>query len=910
MASDMPCSDLDGARIYGFTLGVYDQSGPWNDVRSLTWPELASLLTTHKLGQKTGSCIVPAVFVGTDRKKAQAKQIDVALLDSDRGATLDEIRAAIAKRGWAAIISSTHSHGTTGTRVKRSAFEAFAAQHGDPASTAEALLVKEKGYRTAVAGGAKVVEQTDEYVFLEHASCPKFRIAIPLLRPWRAADYESQDAANDAWKERIEALTAALGLDHDQSCTDTSRLFFLPRRPQGGPEPQTEVLDGTPCDLFALPAATPPLARSGTQTIGRSTIAASADLEVIAPATGEVFDLTAWARTNGRCFEIATALKARHPTALVGYVADGSKHHIRCPNEAAHTEPGTDRATFVVNASQSGTKGFVIHCMHAHCTGRDRLLFLGQMLQQRWLSVEDLSDPAFLAEPNRPLIRYEPGELPAVVDHAEAALIESGAGLYQRGGMIVRPGQVPVAINGGRTVSAQRIVPVGDHAIAEAMTIAASWEKHDKRANRWVRIDAPPIVAQTYRDRVGLWRLPVLSGIITAPTLRVDGTVLDRPGYDTTTGLLYEPGAASFPSIPTTPSMDDAGGALLVLEELIETFPFVDEHSRAVALSAIMTACIRRALPTAPLHAFTAPTAGSGKSLLVDLTSVIATGREASVMAQGKSEEELEKRLGALLLAGDLVIAIDNCEAPLGGDLLCSMLTQPMVRVRILGRSEASELPAAAFVAATGNNLALLGDLTRRSLLCTLDPGEERPELRRFETNPLDLARADRGRYVAAALTVLRSYHVAGRPGAPEPLGSFEAWSGWVRGALRWLGRADPVATMEAARARDPKLDALLAVTSQWELIFQARAVSVREVIDGATTPGGSGSNATADLREALLTVAGDGGVINSKRLGKWLAANEGRVVHGKRLQRANISAGIQRWRLVVDPNGAKEYDR
>ncbi len=905
----MPYSDLDGGGVYGFTFGVYDQTSAWNDVRALTWPALSTLLTEHPFGQKEGTCIVPAVFTGPDRKKAQATQIDVAFLDSDQGTTLDEIRAAIVRRGWAAIISSTHSHGTTRTKVKRDAFEKFAARHRDPDSTAEAFLIQEKGYRAAVAQGAKVVGQTDEHVVLEHAPCPKFRIAIPLLRPWRADNYASQDDANDGWKERIEALAAELGLDHDQSCTDTSRLFFLPRRPQDGPEPETAVLEGAPCDLFALPAAPTPLARV-THPTGRSAVAAPADLTVTEPASREVFDLAAWARTYGRRFEIAAALRARHPAALVSYVADGCKHHIRCPNEAAHTEPGQDRSTFVVNASQSGTKGFVIHCMHNHCTGRDRLLFLKQMLEQRWLSVDDLINPDFLGEVGRPLIRYEPGDLPTIVDLAETALIESSVGLYQHGGMIVRPGQVPVAINGGRTVSAQRIVPVGDHAIAEAMTKAASWEKLDKRANRWVRIDAPPIVAQTYRDRVGLWQLPVLSGIITAPTLRADGTILDRPGYDGSTGLLYEPGATSFPTIRSAPSMDDAVRSLLLLEELIGTFPFIDAASRAVALSAIMTACIRRALPTAPLHAFTAPTAGSGKSLLVDLASVIATGREASVMAQGKSEEELEKRLGALLLAGDLVIAIDNCEAPLGGDLLCSMLTQPMVRVRILGRSEASELPAAAFVAATGNNLALLGDLTRRSLLCTLDPGEERPELRRFEINPLDLARADRGSYVGAALTVLRAYHVAGRPGAPEPLGSFEAWSGWVRGALLWLGRADPVTTMEAARARDPKLDALLSVTSQWQQAFGVEAVSVRAVIERAAGGGDSAQSTAPDLREALLTVAGESGAINSRRLGKWLAANEGRVVNGRRLQRANISVGIQRWRLVVDPNAAKECNR
>lgn len=100
-----------------------------------------------------------------------------------------------------------------------------------------------------------------------------------------------------------------------------------------------------------------------------------------------------------------------------------------------------------------------------------------------------------------------------------------------------------------------------------------------------------------------------------------------------------------FPSIPRDPDRGTALRALGYLKDLISTFPFVTAADRAVALSGILTALIRRSLPTAPLHAFNAPTAGSGKSLLVDIASSISTARPAPVIAQGKSEEEMEKRL-------------------------------------------------------------------------------------------------------------------------------------------------------------------------------------------------------------------------------------------------------------------------
>jgi hypothetical protein len=900
-----PCEAGD-ERAFRFTFGHHLQKDDWSDVRALTWSALADLLTTHTIGPKAGTCIVPAVFSGGRRKKAEAVQIDVAMLDSDSGATLDEIRAAVTARRWAAIISSTHSHLTTRTTVKGTEWQRFQRDHG-AAATAEAFLLEQKDYLPRIAVGAKVAAEVGEHVLFEHVPCPKFRIAVALLRPWRADDHPDVRAAGRAWKGRIEALAAALGLSHDQACTDASRLFFLPRRPADGPPAETAVLEGAPCDIFALPDPPDDEPRGAAKRI-RGRRAPDPD-EALDPQTGEVIDLRSWARRLGQRFLIAKALRARRPAALLGRTADGTKHLVRCPNEAEHTNAGEDEATFVCDAgSGSEAKGFVIHCRHAHCDGRDRLFFVGRMLRQGWLTGADLTDRQFLAgdDPPRPLIRVAGGELAGEVDQAEAALLEADLGLYQRGAFIVRPGRVLVTVSDGREVSGQRAIEVRDHALMEAMTQAAVWEKHDGRRNAWVQIDAPAKVATTYLQRVGRWKLPVLAGIINGPTLRPDGSLLLRPGYDSSTGLLFDPAGTSFPVLRHRPAREHAEKALAALKDLISTFPFVEAADRSVALSSILTACIRRSLRTAPMHAFTAPTAGTGKSKLVDLASVIATGREAGVISQGRTAEEFEKRLGALLLASEGVIAIDNCESPLGGEFLCSMLTQQVVRARILGKSEAPELPSNALVTATGNNLVLVGDVTRRAVLCRLDAKLERPELRHFDVDPVDRAKRERGRLLAAALTVLRTYHVAGRPERPAPLGSFEEWSDWVRGALVWLGEADPIGTMEDLREGDPRLDELTAVLTEWNAVIGDRPMTVREIIDAAARPGRQAAGllsqrtdfAHADFREALLAVAGAGGVINGKSLGKWLAANAGRIVGGLQIERGRLRSGFLRWTL------------
>jgi len=100
--------------------------------------------------------------------------------------------------------------------------------------------------------------------------------------------------------------------------------------------------------------------------------------------------------------------------------------------------------------------------------------------------------------------------------------------------------------------------------------------------------------------------------------LRADGSICEVAGYDRASGLLFKPEGEHYPPVPVSPSEADAVAALEKLIALIKDFLFVRGQDRSVALSAMLTTFDRRSMSTAPLHAFSSPAAGTGKSLLVD----------------------------------------------------------------------------------------------------------------------------------------------------------------------------------------------------------------------------------------------------------------------------------------------------
>jgi putative DNA primase/helicase len=140
------------------------------------------------------------------------------------------------------------------------------------------------------------------------------------------------------------------------------------------------------------------------------------------------------------------------------------------------------------------------------------------------------------------------------------------------------------------------------------------------------------------------------------------------------------------------------------------------------------------------------------------------------------------------------------------GAILCHAIERPIIDIRMFRTLETRRVRNTACIGATGNNLEITGDVTRRALRCDMETTMENPLKREFARNPIKEATENRGHYIADILTAVRAYRVAGCPDVAPGIGEpFDAWNRYVRSMLVWYGYADPAATLGLVRAEDPE---------------------------------------------------------------------------------------------------------
>lgn len=517
-----------------------------------------------------------------------------------------------------------------------------------------------------------------------------------------------------------------------------------------------------------------------------------------------------------------------------------------------------------------------------------------------------------------------------VVDELEDAILArsktGGVEIYYRGGSLVRivrdrpplaPGAPPPTIKRDPMAPMIGLLPV-DH-LLELSARAAEWvAKKTKKNGDEVEIPSlPPLWSVRVLAARSTWKFRRLESVVEAPCLRPDGSVLDRPGYDEVSGILFEPPrGAALPVIPSAPTPNEAAAALGILRTVLAGFPFVDDCDRSAAFAAILTPLARPAISgPVPLFAVRAPAAGTGKSLLAHVAAIIATGRPAAVVGQELNREEEKKSILAIGIEGDRVVLIDNVEHPLGSDVLAAALTGTTFKERLLGANKRVEVPLVATWFASGNNLVVKGDLGRRVVPIDLDAKMEQPETRSgFAIKDLiAYTKNERPALIAAALTILRAFIVYGdnppdsyEPATLESFGTFEAWSNLVRAALVWLGEPDPC----AGRARiavdsDPEFSIIGDVFKTWHEVLGDGWYSLTSVLTKIKPPGRfeatPESKSLGHLREAIspLDHKSDAYNLDAQRIGANLRKHKGRIISGLKLESHGGGCRGAEWRVV-----------
>jgi hypothetical protein len=427
----------------------------------------------------------------------------------------------------------------------------------------------------------------------------------------------------------------------------------------------------------------------------------------------------------------------------------------------------------------------------------------------------------------------------------------------------------------------------------------ARFEKNDARSGNPRPADCPAAIATGLLAAKQESGLPELLAVASAPVIDPrTGRLIDQDGFDQASGLLMLlSDSSAWPGIAEKPTKPQVEQALAELWKPFEQFPFCGPVDRGVFLSALLSDLVRALLPTCPAYALDAPTAGSGKSLLALCLSIIAGARTPAVLPAASDQEELRKRLLALLRQGGPCAVLDNLQGPLDSPALCALLTAETYQDRLLGSTQILTVPTRSLFIITGNNVLLRGDLCRRVLTARLDPQTETPWKRRFDLDPADYCRERRLALVAAGLTVLRA-GLQNAPDLADRTASFEAWSDSLRKTVCWLGTeglfdcADPVLSIDLAFEQDPETTKLAALLAAWLGEFGTEPRRVADAISRAE------QDYTGDLAEALAEITGDQR-FNPRLLGRWIERNRGRLVGGLKFELFGSLNRAKTWRVV-----------
>lgn len=434
--------------------------------------------------------------------------------------------------------------------------------------------------------------------------------------------------------------------------------------------------------------------------------------------------------------------------------------------------------------------------------------------------------------------------------------------IFVRDGVLVRPVQ-------GRDGVA-RIEQMTQGALSAALIGAADWIRR-RPAKAGELCDDSGLV-DVPADRLPQYLVPAMLDAVD-PRVRELDSVAHAAFFGSTGRLCVERGYHAqdrcWLSVDDEPQIVALDKAKALLNEWLSGFPFDTPSDYAQAVGFLVATVARRLIAgPIPITVFEAPSPGTGKSLLMELLSEVASGSTVIPGRLSRNDEERRKALVGALYAGSPVVALDNVTGTVDDDTLAGILTAyPSYTDRLLGSQTMVRVPTLAVWAMTANNAVMSPDIGRRSVQVRLDARMAHPEQRLFAIQDIrSWTRARRADLRAAVLSLVVHWRSVGCPAGTVTLGSYEAWARVVGGVVQTAGLPGwmeaRAARVAAATPEEGEWAALVA----W-LATRDSEVSASDVVEAALA------------QDLLLRILGDGSRTSMVgRMGRALRAQAGRV--------------------------------
>jgi hypothetical protein len=234
------------------------------------------------------------------------------------------------------------------------------------------------------------------------------------------------------------------------------------------------------------------------------------------------------------------------------------------------------------------------------------------------------------------------------------------------------------------------------------------------------------------------------------------------------------------------------------------------------------------------------------------------TGHDMPVSTLSEDSNEVRKALLAHLIESPTMIVYDNIPDgfEIRSSVIAEVLTSPIFKDRLLGKSKQVSAPTNAVIALTGNNVSTDADLTRRIVPLGLQPKTLNPEKRSF-SHPDIVAhsRSIRTEMVQKGLSIVSMYINAGAPlnHRKVPGSGFPEWDKMVRFPILWATGVDVWDAVDKARENSEDVlsrhEAVSALVNKYKYKKEFQASEVFEHIKGPY------QNEEYRLRDAFLAM-------------------------------------------------------